>query len=1202
MSLCDPSSSSPVSIVSPSLSSAVEPISRNLEISFNANNALQPVLTEPSKSIVFIDSRLPDFQQLVDAVPSGTTLVILDKTQDGIKQIAEALQNYQNLDAISIISHGADGLLLLGNAALHEGNLANYQNELQIIGKALSSDGDLLLYGCNVAATAKGQSFINQLALVTNADVAASNNDTGIANRDGDWVLEISTGNIDHHSTSIDPLQLANWDHLAATLTASDLASLQAAMATANSNGVDDTLTLTDDILFISSGNTITIGADSGHSLTIIGSKNNAGGAVTIDAGNLTRVINVTSGANASLENLIIKNGLAAGNGGDNMGNTIGPGRAGTDGAGGGIRNAGTLSIHNSTITENKASGGGGTGGGFAKGGGGGGGGGFGAGLGGTGGFDRVGETPTAPSAGIGGNGSGTSGGQRGGYGGSTIGGAGGGASIPYVGSGYSVGGAGGTASSGSMSIGGGGGGGGGYFVGGTGGSAVGGIFNSGTLTITNSSITNNIAAGGGGGGGAAANYAGKGNGGAGGNGVGGIWSTGTLRMDAASQSSLTIGNKGVGGFGGTTSGAGNIAGSNGSSNNTHLGTITLYSPPATLNIGLSQTTLKAGDTQNVTFTFSEAVTDFNITDISIANGSLSGLQTSDNITYTAIFTPNANVDSANNKISVNLAGTYNSTNTPGVGTTNSGNFVIDTKRPTLTISSDNTALKTGESATITFNFSEAPLGFNAGDISASGGILSNFNGSGTTWTALFTPTAATNQGSSTISVVAGSYTDAVGNSSAANSSLTLSFDTNTPAISSVSAPTNATYAAGQHLDFTVNFDENVVVTGSPSIPLTLDSGGTVNATYFSGSGSSTLVFRYTVANGNADANGVTLGTNIVSNGGSIKDTGGNNASLTLNSVASTAGVLVDGTAPTVMSINRVSSTPTNTSTLDFQVSFSENVASNVVDIGDFSLSTSGIVNGSIASVSGSNNLWTVRIDNVSGNGTLRLDLKNTGTGITDIAGNAIAGGFTTGQSYTIDNAGPLVNSVTSSVSNATYDVGAVIPINITFNENVYITGTPQLTLETGNIDRTVNYATGSGSSTITFNYTVQLGDNSADLDYLSSTALNLNSGSIKDLLGNNALLILPTPGSLNSLSDNKAIVVATNVAPTITGALTGQAINQSSTINPFSSIVITDPDVGASETLTITLDNAAKGAFTAASLTASGFSTANAGLTYTHA
>ncbi|MBR7748507.1 DUF4214 domain-containing protein, partial [Undibacterium baiyunense] len=73
------------------------------------------------------------------------------------------------------------------------------------------------------------------------------------------------------------------------------------------------------------------------------------------------------------------------------------------------------------------------------------------------------------------------------------------------------------------------------------------------------------------------------------------------------------------------------------------------------------------------------------------------------------------------------------------------------------------------------------------------------------------------------------------------------------------------------------------------------------------------------------------------------------------------------------------------------------------------------------------------------------------------------------------------------------------------------------------------------------------------------------------------------------------------NVAPVIGGALAGQTVNQGSTLNPFASITITDPDVGASETVTITVDNAAKGAFTAASLSASGFSTADGGTTYTH-
>ncbi|MFC3176465.1 Ig-like domain-containing protein, partial [Undibacterium amnicola] len=1089
----------------------------NKQASVTASELLLPVQSHAStNSIVFIDSRLPDFEQLLAAVPVGTTVVILDKTQDGLQQIAAALKDYQNLDSISIISHGADGLLLLGNAALHESNLANYQSELDVINNALNASGDLLLYGCNVAAGIKGQNFIQALALATNADIAASTNDTGTAERGGDWILEISTGSIDSKQSFINTEQIIDWNHLAATLSASDLASLQAAMAMANANGLDDTLTLTGDILFTANNNTINIAADSGHSITIIGSKNNSGGTVTIDGGNLTRVFNVASGAKASLENLVITNGLAAGNGGDNTGNVEGPGRAGFDGSGGGIYNAGELVINNSTVTANKASGGGGTGGGYPRGGGGGGGGGFGDGLGGIGGKDRVGEMPTSPSPGHGGNGSGTNGGQRGGFGGSDTGGAGGGATVMFLGPSYTVGGAGATANNGTMSIGGGGGGSGGIYVGGAGGSAVGGIFNSGTLKITNSTISNNIAAGGGGGGGAAANYSGTGNGGAGGKGIGGIWSTGTLLMDAASVTTLSTGNKGVGGLGGTIASLGDAQGVNGISINGILGTVTPYSTPATVSINLSQTTLKAGDTQGLTFTFSEAVTDFGSADIYIANGVLSGLQTSDNITYTAIFTPNAHFESANNQISVNLAGTYNSTNTPGVGITHSSNFVVDTKLPTLSINSSNTNLKAGETATITFNFSEAATGFAANDVAVTGGILSNFGGSGSSYSATFTPTAGTNQGSANLSVVSGSYTDAVGNSSAAGSSLALAFDTSTPTISSVSVPTNATYALGQHLDFTVNFNETVVVTGLPSIPVTLDSGGTVNATYLSGSNSSALTFRYTIANGNTDTNGITLGTSIAANGGNITDVAGNNATLTLNSVGSTVGILVDGVAPSVLSINRVSSTPTNASTVDFQITFSENIANGGVSLGDFALFGTGTANGNIASVFGSNSTWTVRVDSISGDGTLRLDLKSSGTGITDSAGNAIAGGYTSGQIYTIDRVMPMVSSIAPTDLVSTN--AASCSFTVTFSENVSgVDITDFVVTATNTASASIASIAGSGKI-----YTVVLnnvaGDGNLRLD-LKSSGTN-----IVDMQGN----------TISTGFTNGSTIAVDRIAPTL--------------------------------------------------------------------
>ncbi len=126
--------------------------------------------------------------------------------------------------------------------------------------------------------------------------------------------------------------------------------------------------------------------------------------------------------------------------------------------------------------------------------------------------------------------------------------------------------------------------------------------------------------------------------------------------------------------------------------------------------------------------------------------------------------------------------------------------------------------------------------------------------------------------------------------------------------MTSVSVPANATYAAGQNLDFTVNFGEVIVVDttgGTPRIAITLNTGGTVYAGYLAGSGSSALTFRYTVAAGNADPDGIVLAGTIAANGGTLRDAATNDALLTLNGPGSTTGVRVDATAPTVVSVTR---------------------------------------------------------------------------------------------------------------------------------------------------------------------------------------------------------------------------------------------------------------------------------------------------------
>ncbi len=128
----------------------------------------------------------------------------------------------------------------------------------------------------------------------------------------------------------------------------------------------------------------------------------------------------------------------------------------------------------------------------------------------------------------------------------------------------------------------------------------------------------------------------------------------------------------------------------------------------------------------------------------------------------------------------------------------------------------------------------------------------------------------------------------------------------------------------------------------------------------------------------------------------------------------------------------------------------------------------------------------------------------------------------------------PVVTGVTSSTANGAYNASDAISIQVTFDASVTVTGTPQLTLETGTTDRVLNYSSGSPGTTLTFNYTVQAGDTTADLDYLSTSALSLNGGTINATTGATAAtLTLPSPGASGSLGANKALVIDTT-APTI--------------------------------------------------------------------
>jgi hypothetical protein len=139
-----------------------------------------------------------------------------------------------------------------------------------------------------------------------------------------------------------------------------------------------------------------------------------------------------------------------------------------------------------------------------------------------------------------------------------------------------------------------------------------------------------------------------------------------------------------------------------------------------------------------------------------------------------------------------------------------------------------------------------------------------------------------------------------------------------------------------------------------------------------------------------------------------------------------------------------------------------------------------------------------------------------------------------------IDTAVPTVSNITSSPSSGTLKAGDIVLVRVEFSEVVNVTGTPQITLETGTTDRAVNYTSGSGTNTLTFSYTVQAGDTSADLTYVDSTSLILNGGTIRDIALNNATLTLAAASSAGSLGANSALVIDTS-APT--AALTSGSI-----------------------------------------------------------
>ena len=120
--------------------------------------------SEVKQEWVFIDTTVKNYSQLLSSINANAHIVLLDQSQDGLTQIATALKDSHDIDAIHIISHGSEGRLYLAGSEITEEQLSrDYDDELETIKNALNLDADILLYGCEQYSSA--QLLLNKKAV-----------------------------------------------------------------------------------------------------------------------------------------------------------------------------------------------------------------------------------------------------------------------------------------------------------------------------------------------------------------------------------------------------------------------------------------------------------------------------------------------------------------------------------------------------------------------------------------------------------------------------------------------------------------------------------------------------------------------------------------------------------------------------------------------------------------------------------------------------------------------------------------------------------------------------------------------------------------------------------------------------------------------------------------------------------------------------
>ncbi len=148
-----------------------------------------------TRSLVVVDASVRDASTFT---PSGAGDYVLhvDGSSDALASIARAVTEEGPFDSLHIVSHGQSGSISLGGRQLDLRTLSESSSALDTIAAGLSQHAGVFLYGCSIASTASGQTFVDSISDRLGRPVAASIDTTGSSRLGGDWDLEYATGEI----------------------------------------------------------------------------------------------------------------------------------------------------------------------------------------------------------------------------------------------------------------------------------------------------------------------------------------------------------------------------------------------------------------------------------------------------------------------------------------------------------------------------------------------------------------------------------------------------------------------------------------------------------------------------------------------------------------------------------------------------------------------------------------------------------------------------------------------------------------------------------------------------------------------------------------------------------------------------------------------------------------------------------------------